>query len=130
VAQIQPLRGGPDGVHQLTVQLNPVELGPVSIVAELRDGDIHLRLAGATEAAREALRAALPDLRRELADAGLNAGTLDVWQQAAGDRRSRGQTTGARPGSPDHAEGPNGTAPPDSARPLITDPRRVLDLHV
>jgi len=78
VAVLHPLRSAPDGVHQLTVHLHPAELGPVSVRAEIRNGDIHLHLAGATEAARDALRMALPELRRDLQAAGFTAGSLDV----------------------------------------------------
>jgi hypothetical protein len=75
---------GADGIHRLTVHLNPDELGPVSVLAEIRGGEIHVHLAGGTEVGREALRAALPELRRELQDAGFTATSLDVQQDAPG----------------------------------------------
>jgi flagellar hook-length control protein FliK len=77
-APVIPLRADGDGIHRLTVQLHPADLGPVNVLAELRGGDIHLHLAGATEAGREALRAALPELRRELEQAGFQATSLEV----------------------------------------------------
>ena len=61
-----------DGLQTLTVHLHPADLGPVSRIAQIRNGEIHLHLSGATEAGREALRAALPDLHRELRDAGFS----------------------------------------------------------
>ncbi len=92
--RILPLRDAGDGVHRLTAHVHPADLGPVQIVAELRAGAIHLHLSGASDAAREALRAALPDLRRELEEAGLSPGGLDVGLngQSAGPD-GRGQDT-------------------------------------
>jgi hypothetical protein len=79
---VVPLRLEADGVHRLTVHLHPADLGPVSLVAEVRDGAVHLQLAGATEAGREALRDALPDLRRELQQGGFERCSLDLGQDA------------------------------------------------
>jgi flagellar hook-length control protein FliK len=77
---LTPLRKGPDGVHRMTIQLSPGDLGPVSIVAEVRDGAIAVQLAAGSEAARVALQAALPDLRQDLRDAGFGQCTLDLHQ--------------------------------------------------
>jgi hypothetical protein len=82
--QLAPLRRGPDGVHRLTVHLNPAELGPVSVVAEVRGGAIAVQIHGGTEAARAALQAALPDLRRDLLDAGFGSCALDMSGQTGG----------------------------------------------
>ncbi|HWH01303.1 MAG TPA: flagellar hook-length control protein FliK, partial [Pilimelia sp.] len=127
-----PLRLDGDGIHRLTVHLHPADLGPVSVVAEIRDGAISVQLAGATDAGREALRGSLPDLRRELQDAGYANCSLDV----RADSDQRGQQF--RPPSGGQADpgarGDRRTPPPvdprtpaDPARPA-TD--RRLDLHV
>nr|WP_275941331.1 flagellar hook-length control protein FliK [Planosporangium flavigriseum] len=86
-----PLRKGPDGVHRLTIHLNPVDLGPISVTAEVRGGDIHVHLAGATDAAREALRAALPELRKELQGSGFGSSSLDVSRDAPGNGGAPGR---------------------------------------
>ena len=87
-AQIAPyvaaLRHESDGTHQITVVLHPADLGQVQIVVELRDGTVNLQLSGAHDAAREALSTALPQLRRELTDAGLSVGRTDVLSQDSG----------------------------------------------
>jgi flagellar hook-length control protein FliK len=93
---IAPLRQEPDGIHRLTVHLHPEELGPVSVTAEIRGNQVHLHLAGATDAGREALRAALPDLHRELQSAGFTTASLDVRheppaQQQPGQQHQPGQ---------------------------------------
>jgi flagellar hook-length control protein FliK len=108
---VAPLRRGPDGVHRLTVNLRPVELGPVQVLVEVREGVLHLEFTGASELSREALRAALPDLRRELTDAGVAAGTLDVRSDAA-------RPDGSRPhGSGDPATGRGSSSDRRSAVP-------------
>jgi flagellar hook-length control protein FliK len=78
--RIAPLRLDADGVHRLTVNLHPVDLGPVQVVAEIRNGDINVQLTSATDAATDALRDAIGDLRRELQDAGFGNTTLDLRQ--------------------------------------------------
>lgn len=95
-------RRGVDGTHSLTVDITPEDLGPVRLHVELRDGQVELRLAGATDAAREALRAALPELRRALEAAGVGTGSLAVSPDApsAGhsDTRQNGAGSGSGPG--------------------------------
>jgi flagellar hook-length control protein FliK len=75
-AEIVPLRDK-NGEHSLTVSLHPVDLGPITVTARIQGTDIHLDLGGATESGREALRNALPDLRRELERAGFTSCLLD-----------------------------------------------------
>ncbi|GAA2516166.1 flagellar hook-length control protein FliK [Pilimelia columellifera] len=97
---IVPLKLDADGVHRLTVHLHPADLGAVSVVAEVRDGAIAVQITGATEAGREALRASLPDLRRELAQAGFQDTALDLRQDAGpGQQRHQSAMPGARGGN-------------------------------
>ncbi|WP_030177113.1 flagellar hook-length control protein FliK [Spirillospora albida] len=98
--QILPLREGPDGVHRLTVHLNPVDLGPVSVVAEVRDGTVHLQLSGMEDGAHDALRAALPELRKELEDGGFSSCTLDLTREAPHGRQEHQNRTLPGPGRP------------------------------
>jgi len=86
-----PLRLDADGVHRLTVQLHPADLGPVQVVAEIRDGAISVRLSGSTGAGTDALRQGLPDLRRELHDAGFTNCTLDLRDSSAGQQQTAHQ---------------------------------------
>jgi flagellar hook-length control protein FliK len=130
--QIAPLRLGADGVHRMTIHLNPQELGPISVIAEVRNGDIAVRLTGATEIGREALQAALPDLRKELQDAGSGSTTLDIGQDG-GSRHSRQQNEprSTRTGT----EHPAHRAPAAETRQPTpqtspTSAQRTLDLHV
>ena len=95
---ILPLREDPDGIHRLTVHLHPVDLGPVSVVAEIRDGAVHLQLSGAEDGAHDALRAALPELRKELEDGGFTSCTLDLTREAPQRHHEHPNRTLPRPG--------------------------------
>jgi flagellar hook-length control protein FliK len=130
--QVAVLRHGPDGTHTMTLVLTPETLGPVEVQVTLSQGSVDLALRSATEAGRAALLDALPDLRRDLAGAGLTCTNASVdrdsgasWasaqQHAAGDRAGQqGQPDGrgrpwlhgteADPGRP----APGSTATPSS----------------
>jgi flagellar hook-length control protein FliK len=101
--RIAPLRLDADGVHRLTVNLHPADLGPVQVVAEIRGGEINVQLSGATDAGNDALRNAIDDLRRELQDAGFANCSLDLRQGTAQQDQARQQfsfMSSARGGAP------------------------------
>lgn len=90
-----------DGVHRLSVQLHPQDLGIVQVVAVLSEGRLHLQLSAGSDLGREALRGALADLRADLASAGLGAETtLDLSEQGPDPRgfSDRSGSAGAEPG--------------------------------
>jgi flagellar hook-length control protein FliK len=132
---LAPLYKGPDGIHRLTIHLNPVDLGPISVTAEVRGGDIAVQLAGATDAGREALRGALPDLRKHLEDAGFGSCALDLQRDAPNPGHDHQQ----RPAAPE-PQARGGNEPERPAGPAPVDPparttaagtaHRSLDLHV
>lgn len=130
---VVPLRREADGVHRLTVHMNPEALGPVSLVAEIRDNAIQIQLVGSTDAGRDALRNALGDLRKELEEAGFSNTSLDLRQDSpSGQERAFAQQSRS---VRDVADGSNGTpgapaAPaPDRGAPARPGGSR-LDLHV
>ncbi|MCU7727121.1 flagellar hook-length control protein FliK [Actinoplanes sp. KI2] len=129
--RIAPLRLEADGVHRLTVHLHPVDLGPVQVVAEVRNGDISLQLTGTTDAGTDALRNALGDLRRELADSGFANCTLDLRQGTAQQERARQQfaETGYAGGRRDSATA-DSTASAEPSRTVRRTPGSSrLDVH-
>jgi len=65
------------GEHTMSISVTPDELGPVLVRAQISATGIRLELFAPTDAARDALRLILPDLRRDLAGGALSA-SLDV----------------------------------------------------
>ncbi|MCV9996269.1 flagellar hook-length control protein FliK [Paeniglutamicibacter sp. ZC-3] len=71
---IASLAAGPNGERTLSVNIAPEALGPITVKALLGGEGIRMELSAPTDAGREALRAMLPELRRELAATG--SGTI------------------------------------------------------
>ena len=67
------LVGAANGDHVMTISVSPNNLGPVTVQAHVRGEHLRIELFAPTDLAREALRAILPDLRRDLSGGGLNA---------------------------------------------------------
>jgi flagellar hook-length control protein FliK len=129
--RIAPLRLDADGVHRLTVNLHPVDLGPVQVVAEIRNGTINVQLSGSTEAGTDALRSAMDELRQELEQSGFGSTTLDLRQGPNQQEQPREQV---RPGW-DNGRGRPGpetasaAAPPTPAGPSTPDADGRLDVQ-
>ena len=70
------LAQAPDGDHSLTLTVSPENLGPVTVRAHISGGAIHIELHAPNDLGREALRAILADLRRDLAAAAPHASLL------------------------------------------------------
>ena len=128
--QLTSLRALPQGDHVLTLTVNPDTFGPVKVVARIGADGVSLELLAASDQSRAALRAALPDLRRDLVAVGLDprlqvgdgasSGTKD--QSTMADPRGFGQQPSGRSG----AGGPRGSAMASSSpEPLTTIPSRV-----
>jgi flagellar hook-length control protein FliK len=108
-AHLRGVRRTAQGVHEATLVLEPEHLGPVRIRMQVEDGVVALSMAGLQVATTEALKDALPELRRTLAEAGLQLGTADVadasswsdWNRQ--DPGTRGQGTAAQ-GRTAHAD--------------------------
>ena len=97
---LAPLLEGPDGAYTMSLQLYPEELGSVQVEVSLRGGEISLALHAPDEAAREVLRAALPELRTHLESTGLTATGVSVGDGRTDQRTGRDATdrTATRPG--------------------------------
>lgn len=75
-APIVSLAQAADGDHSLTLTVSPENLGPVTVRAHISGGAIHIELHAPTDLGRDALRALLVDLRRDLAVAAPHASLL------------------------------------------------------
>lgn len=133
--RIAPLRLDPDGVHRLTVNLHPVDLGPVQVVAEIRNGEINVQLSGSTDAGNDALRDALADLKRDLEDSGFANCNLDLRQGNADQQQEARQQFSfmnqERTGGGSSRGGGTETAAPEPApaRPAGTGSNSRLDIE-
>lgn len=122
--QLMSLRQLPQGDHVMTLTVNPETFGPVRVVAHISADGLHLELFGASEQARAALRAALPDLRRDLAGAGLDS-RLDLGAESHADGRQQSplgdaSDFGQRPGRTAPQGGSPGSATGASAASVST----------
>lgn len=83
------------GEHVLTVKVTPENLGPVTVQAHISADGVKVQLYAPTDAGRAAVQDVLPDLRRDLAAAGLGA-SLDLSDRQAPQERG-GQGSGQQP---------------------------------
>lgn len=79
-----PLQRGPDGIRQVTVHLQPEDLGPVQVTVQVRDGSVHVHLLSESAESRAVLRDALPALRDAVQQCGVSPGTFDVGTHLGG----------------------------------------------
>ncbi len=96
------VRAAGPGTHVMTLRLDPEHFGPLRLVAHIGAEGVRIELLGATEAARDALRQALPDLRRDLVGVGLSA-DLDL-----GSRGQQGQQAARADAGTSGDAGPRG----------------------
>ncbi len=92
-----------DGEHVMTLKVTPESLGTVTVRAVIGADGVRLELFAA-DAGREAVRAVLPDLRRELAGSGFNA-SLDLGSGSRPDGEP-GQEEHRAPGRREAPENP------------------------
>ena len=127
LAGLDPILRRGDGLHQIELQLAPAHLGKVRITLELRGGEVSVMMHAADGAARDLLKSNVDDLRSQLTQMGLSAGSVDVdsgghadgddgWQQLADNQAQarrdaeRGDGTGFPDASTDDATGDYGAA--------------------
>lgn len=82
VGHVGLLAGGPEGTHEVTIELSPAELGRVRLRVTLDDGVVHVRLHADDPASRRLLARSMGELRSALTGAGVRTGDLDVRDQA------------------------------------------------
>lgn len=68
------------GSHTMTINVTPDNLGPVTVRAHVGPEGIRVELFAPTDTGRDAIRAIMPDLRKDLAGAGVGA-SLDLSSQ-------------------------------------------------
>jgi flagellar hook-length control protein FliK len=113
----------------------PDTLGPVTVRAHIgQNGDVRVELVGATDAGREALRAIVSDLRRDLAAvlphanlslasasaSSSDAGGAERFAQPGADQGAGGHADGRRGSGADVTSGARADAPPARTLPIST----------
>jgi flagellar hook-length control protein FliK len=89
------LAAAPHGQHIMTLKVTPEDLGPLTVRAHIDGAGVRIELFAPGDTGREALRGILPELRKELADAGFGA-TLDLSDHSG--PAGRGQDAGGDAG--------------------------------
>ena len=115
-----------NGEHVMTVDITPENLGPITVRAHVGAEGVRVELFAPSDIARDALRAILPDIRRDMGGAGLGS-NLDLSSQnqpadrGDGGNRERRQPQGETAVSLDQQT--------TAARPwLLTDPSTTIDV--
>lgn len=114
------LAGAPQGQHIMTLQVTPEDLGPMTVRAHIDAAGVRIELFAPGDAGREAIRGILPELRKELADAGFGA-SLDVSEHTGPGNTARDGTSqdGTSQGGAgrDSGSGPGNRNGPGDPRP-------------
>ena len=71
-AHLSTFKGLADGTYETTLRLYPEELGQVSVRIQVNGGMVSIHAFGASDVAVQALREAMPDLRQNLLQSGLD----------------------------------------------------------
>lgn len=96
-----------NGNTLIKVRLHPEELGPVTVKATFHSTGVRIELIPVTEAARDAVKATLPDLRRDLLAHGSDA-SLSMGDESSPGESRRG---------PRQEQAPRYTAPTELPAP-------------
>jgi flagellar hook-length control protein FliK len=89
IPEITRLVSDGEGVHRVTLQLNPRALGEVRVVLTMRQGEVHVRIAGGEEA-RQAVAASSAELSRALHHVGIEEHRLTLTELPAAPTPARG----------------------------------------
>lgn len=99
-----------NGTHRITLTLQPEQLGEVRVTLVVRDGSVHVKLAGGeggdSAAVHRALASGAPELQRLLERTGAEA-RISV-RDAFGQLTSTAPTTATAPGAPSTPSGQSG----------------------
>jgi flagellar hook-length control protein FliK len=71
-AHLSTFKGLANGTYETTLRLYPEELGQVSVRIQVNGGTVSIHAFGASDVAVQALREAMPDLRQNLLQSGLD----------------------------------------------------------
>lgn len=115
-----------DGVHHARLELNPAEMGPLTVQIQLDGQTAQVHLAAQNADTRQALEQAMPTLAGSLREAGLTLGGGGVFEQPRQPQQQDGPGESRSGGPRGEADDPRGGQAQQPAAP----PRRrgVVDL--
>jgi flagellar hook-length control protein FliK len=118
------------GEHVMTVTVTPENLGPVTVRAVVGAESVRVELFAPTDAGRDALRAIMPDLRRDLAATGMSA-SLDLSSDNAPadrgeDAPGRERATGNQPSAT--SDGRTAESIPSRPAPVVFGGASTIDV--
>jgi len=124
---LAPAAHQPDGSYQVSIRLQPEELGVVHVELHLEAGTVNVSLHADGDTTRDMLRQNLGQLRQQMASTGLSTGSFDVsggtGSGAEGGTNAQAQTGGTGQDqdhdSPGSAEAPETTTAAEIS-PLAT----------
>ncbi|MEF7613202.1 flagellar hook-length control protein FliK, partial [Aquincola sp. MAHUQ-54] len=116
-----------DGIQAARLELNPAEMGPISVQIELAGTQAHVSFGADLAATRAALESSLPDLAAALSAGGFTLAGGGVFAGAGG---QAGGTADGRRGDGGHGPQRPGDdlAPQATATPAQRAQRGVVDL--
>ena len=112
----------------MTISVTPDNLGPVTVRAHVSADGIRVELFAPSDLGRDAIRAILPDLRRDLAVSGMTT-NLDLSSNdqptESGDEAPRGERFASKPRT-----GTSGDAPenPEQRKPGLYETSSTIDV--
>lgn len=119
-----------DGVQEARLQLNPAEMGPITVQIQLDGSNAQVNMAAEHHQTRQALEQAMPSLAGALRENGLTLTGGGVFEQPRPPRDG----SDAQPASSGRAvsagdPGDDAVVAGTSVRPAASRPRGVLDLY-
>ncbi|CAZ88230.1 putative flagellar hook-length control protein FliK [Thiomonas arsenitoxydans] len=113
-----------------TLHLNPPQLGPLEVHLQMHDGQIQAQFVSAHAVVRQAVEAALPQLRDVFAGAGLSLGQTSVGTQGGQGDRQQARSQRGTSGSNAIADIAAGGAPGASAAQVLRWQQGLVNTYV
>ncbi|ODV12894.1 MAG: hypothetical protein ABT20_03305 [Rubrivivax sp. SCN 70-15] len=119
-----------DGVQEARLQLNPAEMGPITVQIQLDGSNARVNMAAEHHQTRQALEQAMPSLAGALRENGLTLTGGGVFEQPRPPRDgSDAQAAGSGRAVPTGTPGDDTAVAGASVRPAASRARGVLDLY-
>ena len=113
-----------------TLHLNPPQLGPLEVHLQMHDGQIQAQFVSAHAVVRQAVEAALPQLRDVFAGAGLSLGQTSVGTQGGQGDRQQARSQRGTSGSSAIADIAAGGVPGTSAAQVLRWQQGLVNTYV